>query len=171
LKNYCTIPRLILLNFSADIRYGKYQLFALLFDMNVLFEEYVFQQLKRSAGSIVKISRQRSIPFWRRRTIRPDIVLEINQKKYIIDTKWKVLPNSSPSIEDLKQLYIYCRYFKSNKGILLYPLATNQKTTMPLPYLDEDKDIDCQLVFVNILNKEGQLEKGIGEEILEQIGA
>ena len=101
--------------------------------------------------------------------IRPDIVIEINQEKYILDTKWKILPNASPSIEDLKQLYIYCRYFKSTKGILLYPFVNTQKATPPLPFLDEDKDIDCQLLFVNVLNDNGQLKRGIGKEILEQI--
>lgn len=161
------LARLILLNFSADIRYGKHLLFALLFDMNVLFEEYIFRQLQQLASKTLQISRQRSVPFWRRRNIRPDIVLDYHQEQYIIDTKWKVLPTGSPSMEDLKQLYIYCRYFKASKGILLYPIATAPKITPPLPFLDEAKDIDCQLLFITVLKEDGGLKQGIGSEILD----
>lgn len=162
------LARLILLNFSADIRYGSHHLFALLFDMNVLFEEYIFRQLQQQVGKTLQISRQRSIPFWRRRNIRPDIVVNYQQEKYIIDTKWKILlPHSpSPTIEDLKQLYIYCRYFKATKGILLFPTSKATHNTTAQPFLDETKDISCQLVLVNIIDKQGKLKQGLGKELL-----
>ena len=160
------LTRLILLNFNTDIRYGRHHLFALLFDMNALFEEYIFRQLQREAGATLKVSRQRSLPFWRRRSIRPDIVVETQQGRYIIDTKWKVLPTASPSIEDLKQLYIYCRYFKATKGILLYPSAHQQTPSPPQPFLDEEQAISGQLLFVNVLDDNGGLKKGLGRELL-----
>ena len=164
------IARLILMNFSSDIRYGQHQLLAILFDMNILFEEYIFQQLKNTSGVSIKISRQRSIPFWQRRSIRPDIIMELNGDKIVLDTKWKVLQASSPAMEDLKQMYIYCRYFKANKGILLFPSA-NPKIDQPkaTPFLDTESEINCQVQFINVMNQNGQLKRNLGQEILQQI--
>lgn len=164
------LTRLILMNFSSDIRYGQHQLLAILFDMNVLFEEYIFQQLKNITGVPIKISRQRSIPFWQRRSIRPDIIIEINGEKTVLDTKWKILRSSSPSMEDLKQMYIYCRYFKAKKGILLYPSSsTTTDKTISNPFLDEVDKIECQVQFINVIDEDGQLKKGIGREIIQQV--
>jgi len=164
------IARLILMNFSSDIRYGQHQLLAILFDMNVLFEEYIFQQLKNTTGIPIKISRQRSIPFWQRRSIRPDIIMELKGKKIVLDTKWKVLQSTNPAMEDLKQMYIYCRYFNSTKGVLLFPSAS-QKIDPPIaiPFLDEASAITCQVQFINVINQEGQLKRNLGQEIFEQI--
>ncbi len=161
------LARLILMNFSSDIRYGQHQLLAILFDMNVLFEEYIFQQLKNTSGSSIKISRQRSIPFWQRRSIRPDIIIEINGDKIVLDTKWKILKSATPSMEDLKQMYIYCRYFKAKKGILLFPSPGNiNNKTISNPFLDEVDGIECQLQFINVIDPNGQLKRGIGKEII-----
>ena len=159
------LAQLILLNFSSDIRYGKHQLIALLFDMNLLFEEYIYIQLKRIASPRLLIKRQTSIPFWQRRSIRPDIIVEIEGKKIVLDTKWKVLDNGRPSIEDLKQMYIYCRYFKAQRGILLFPTAQPTNKTTTQPFLDEAKNIHCQILLLNVLDKVGQLKENIGEEL------
>jgi len=164
------LARLILMNFSSDIRYGQHQLLAILFDMNVLFEEYIFQQLKNTSGIPIKISRQRSIPFWQRRSIRPDIIIEMNGTKTVLDTKWKVLKSGSPSMEDLKQMYIYCRYFKAKKGVLIFPSASLEMgQPKATPFLDESSEIDCQIQFINVINKDGELKRKLGKEILQKI--
>lgn len=164
------LARLILMNFSSDIRYGQHQLLAILFDMNVLFEEYIFQQLKNTTGVPIKISRQRSIPFWQRRSIRPDIIMEIEGEKIVLDTKWKILRSASPSMEDLKQMYIYCRYFKAEKGVLLFPSAsTDIDPPTATPFLDTTSEINCQIQFINVINQDGALKQNLGQEILEAI--
>ncbi len=164
------LARLILMNFSSDIRYGQHQLLAILFDMNVLFEEYIFQQLKKTSGVPIKISRQRSIPFWQRRSIRPDIIIERDGEKIVLDTKWKILKSATPSMEDLKQMYIYCQYFKASKGVLLFPSTRSEfHQAIATPFLDETSRIYCQVQFINVINSEGQLKSNIGQEILQQI--
>ena len=163
------LTQLIVMNSSSDIRYGQHSLMALLFDMNMLFEEYIFQQIKRAAGKDIKVSRQTSIPFWQRRIIRPDILIEIAGEKIVLDTKWILLANKSPAIADLKQMYIYCRYFKATKGILLYPWAGSTPQTITQPYLDGAENIDCQLQFLNVLDEVGQLKRNIGKEILREV--
>ena len=168
-KTLIELARLILMNYSSDIRYGQHSLIALLFDMNLLFEEYIFQQIKRAAGKTIKVSRQTSIPFWQRRTIRPDILIEVEGKRIVLDTKWILLSNKNPAIADLKQMYIYCRYFKSEKGILLYPYNGPHTSTITQPFLDESDGIICQLQFVNVLDAFGELKRNIGEEIIKEV--
>lgn len=163
------LSRLILFNFSPDIRSGRHHLFALLFDMNKLFEEYVFHQLKRLASDRIKVKRQIAKPFWQRRMIRPDLLLEVDGQRFVLDTKWKVLQNNSPSIEDLKQLYIYCQYFSAERGILLYPQVHNVENTAMIPFqsADNQKDIKKgQVLFVDILTADGQLNRRLGEELI-----
>lgn len=116
------LAKLILMNYNPDLRNGDLNVLALLFDMNKLFEEYVFRVLKRSEDLFnYSVQRQNSKNFWESKTIRPDIVLIKNGKKYILDTKWKILESAVPSDADLKQMYVYNLYFNSEKSILLYP--------------------------------------------------
>ncbi len=163
------ISRLILLNFSPDIRSGQHHLFALLFDMNKLFEEYVFWKLKALENDQLKVQRQASKPFWQRRTIRPDLIIQIGKRKYVLDTKWKVLQNNSPSMEDLKQLYIYCQYFDAELGILLYPKVHAIGNSSIIPFQlaqNEAATIHGQVLFLNILDQAGQLNKNLGKELI-----
>ncbi|MEM6316869.1 MAG: hypothetical protein AAF960_04325 [Bacteroidota bacterium] len=170
--------RLILLNFSPDIRYGQHHLFALLFDMNQLYEEYVFWQLKRLENERITVRRQTSRPFWQRRTIRPDLVVQVDDTIFVLDTKWKLLSSNprtgkQPPIEDLKQLYIYCQYFSASKGILLYPKVSDaQKNTSPIPFQSFDSGenkVKGQVLFLPILKEDGMLNRRLGAEIFERL--
>lgn len=164
------ISRLILFNFSPDIRNGQHHLFALLFDMNKLFEEYVFRRLKLLENDKLKVQRQTAKPFWQRRMIRPDLVFQIGDKKYVLDTKWKVLNRETPSMEDLRQLYIYCQYFNAEQGVLFYPNVHQLANKKAIPFQPTEKEglfIKGQILFGDILEDEGNLNKRIGQEILD----
>ncbi|MFK7979378.1 MAG: McrC family protein [Saprospiraceae bacterium] len=163
------ISRLILMNFSPDIRGGQHHLFALLFDMNKLFEEYVFWKLKALENEQIKVQRQASKPFWQRRTIRPDLVVQIDERRYVLDTKWKVLKSNSPSMEDLRQLYIYGQYFEAERGVLLYPKVNAIENSPSIPFQPTQKEpssIHGQVLFLNILGEDNSLNKTIGKELL-----
>lgn len=166
------ISRLILLNFSPDIRSGRHHLFALLFDMNQLFEEYVFRRLKVLENDNLKVQRQTAKPFWQRRMIRPDLLLQIGDKKYVLDTKWKVLNKIAPSMEDLRQLYIYCQYFHAEQGVLIYPNVhqLENKKAIPFQPIEEERfTVKGQILFSAILEESGGLNKKIGQDILDVI--
>ena len=140
--------------------------------MNKLFEEYVFWKLKALENEQIKVQRQASKPFWQRRTIRPDLVLQIGQRKYVLDTKWKVLQNNAPSIEDLKQLYVYGQYFKAERGVLLYPKMHTLKNSPVIPFQpieNETPTIYGQVLFLPILTESGKLNKEIGKELLTSL--
>lgn len=164
------IARLLLLNYSPDIRSGQHQLLAILFDMNVLFEEYVYQQLKRLRVTDFSVQRQQQTPFWNRRMLRPDLVINYQGKRMVLDTKWKILQKVSPEISDLKQMFIYNRYFASSYGVLLYPQVHQLKDLAPTPY--ESTVVGalnyCQICFVAVV-KNGTLNRKLGIEIVEKL--
>ncbi len=166
------IARLILLHFSPDIRAGKHHLLALLFDMNLLYEEYVFRQLKQLEKEHLKVSRQTGKPFWQRRIIRPDILLQYHGKNYVLDTKWKIMQSLSPKMEDLKQLYIYCQYFKAENGVLLFPKVGHLEGGHPIPFHAIEgipKNYNCQIQFLEVVNKMGKLNKNLGKQLLDKL--
>jgi 5-methylcytosine-specific restriction enzyme subunit McrC len=113
------LARLILLQYSPDLRSGRQHVLAILFDMNALFEDYVYQCLRKAHGAIVK--RQSSKKFWGNQRLRPDIVIQKENETIVLDTKWKVLSKLRPDDADLRQLYAYQQYWGAAKGYLIYP--------------------------------------------------
>jgi len=159
---------LILKNFQPDIRTGSHHVLAILFDMNQLFEVFIYKQLVKARLADIEIYRQVSRPFWFNRKIRPDIFIKINNQHLILDTKWKVLPDGKPSMEDLKQIFIYNQYFGAQKGILIYPDTGDLSATEAQPYHPLPDGIAagyCEIKFVDIL-KNNKLNTNIGKEIL-----
>lgn len=124
------IARLIILNYAPNVSSGSEKMLALLFDMNSLWEEYILIRIKQAIQQDdVRVYGQQSKTFWKNISIRPDIVIEKGtsepKERYIIDTKWKNIDNSDPSTNDLRQMYVYNEYWKSEKAMLLYP--SNEK--------------------------------------------
>jgi 5-methylcytosine-specific restriction enzyme subunit McrC len=115
-----TIARLVILNYAPNVSKGSERMLALLFDMNSLWEEYALIRLKQAATE-EQVDGQQSKSFWNGTKIRPDIVIEKDSQKFVIDTKWKCIDNSTPSTNDLRQMYVYNEYWKSSKAMLLYP--------------------------------------------------
>ena len=116
------IARLIILNYAPNIKSGSEQMLALLFDMNVLWEEYILIRLKQVAEEKgFTVEGQNSKGFWKNISIRPDIVIQKENETFIIDTKWKNIDYSEPSTHDLRQMYVYNEYWDSKKAMLLYP--------------------------------------------------
>ena len=125
----CELAKLIILNYSPDINHGNQKMIALLFDMNELWEEYVLVQLKKEVNNEnspfykqFTIQGQTRKYIWNSNFIQPDIeiVSTSTNETYIIDTKWK-RPGYSASVEDLRQIYTYARFWDAKTVMLLYP--------------------------------------------------
>jgi 5-methylcytosine-specific restriction enzyme subunit McrC len=164
------LAKLLLLNYNPDIKGGSNNVLAILFDMNVLFEEYVFRQIRRAAPERVKVSRQAKEDFWETQTVRPDIVIQKGDVAYVLDTKWKVLWKTKPSDSDLKQMYVYHHYFKAKKTFLVYPEVNDLGIRNGRFHMPKEEGFECELRFLNLLDGDGGLNDRIGWEVLEWVG-
>ena len=161
-KRGVELAKLILLNFSPDIQTGSNNVIAILFDMNELWERYIYRLLSKDQDKgNYTVSAQQSMSFWENKKIRPDIVYqkEINgeNQTFVIDTKWKLIDSNKPGDNDLKQMYAYNMYWDSVKSILLYPKSNQEKTNFGKFHQGRDKiDNLCKLGFIKVwdINKE-----------------
>tara|TARA_B110000902_G_scaffold105351_1_gene124569 strand:+ start:282 stop:797 length:516 start_codon:yes stop_codon:yes gene_type:complete len=169
---------MIILNYSPDIRSGQENMLTLLFDMNKLWEEYVYRMLLRTKEDNLTVSFQNKQVFWEGRTIRPDLVLirkNANNEceTFVIDTKWKVLDAAKPkpSDNDLKQMYVYNLYWNAKRSMLLYPNSKgiDEKFGNYWKGRESSEVNQCKVGFVNVLNELGHLDFEIGTKILNKI--
>jgi 5-methylcytosine-specific restriction enzyme subunit McrC len=127
-----SIAAMILLNFRPDIQKGHNHVLAILFDMNDLWEEYVFRQLIKQYNAVRQVHRT----IWRKdavdqsvtKSVRPDIVLLSDDKTLIVDTKWKLPEYDIPGDADLKQMFVYNEYWEGANSVLMYPKETGSHT-------------------------------------------
>lgn len=163
------ISKFIILNFAPNISSGSENMLALLFDMNNLWEEYVLARLKQSNRDF-SVYGQQSHSFWNGISIRPDIVLDNGSDKFIIDTKWKNISYSKPSTHDLRQMYVYNDYWKSDKAMLLYP--SNETSFSGFISFEENNSKNnihkCGLGKISIFNEDDKtLKESIGDDIID----
>lgn len=155
------IAKLILLNYMPDQVHHRNNVLALMFDMNRLWEEYVYVILKRELKG-VDVSAQQSKPFWKNKTIRPDIVVlpAKDKKPLVIDTKWKLPKDNTPSDGDLKQMYTYHKYWDADHTILLYPGTESSKCNEG-KFRDEksgnDGNLTCHICFTQFIETDNKL--------------
>lgn len=152
------ISKMIILNYSPSIQSGQDNMLTLLFDMNLLWEEYIYRILKKYPQEGFEINGQESQKFWEFKKIKPDLVLKQGTETFIIDTKWKVIRENDPSDDDLKQMFAYNLYWKSEKSILLYP-RTNQTDSdfgnYHFSHLDNNQ---CKLGFVDLIHENRKID-------------
>ena len=169
------LAKLIILNYSPDINHGQQKMIALLFDMNVLWEEHVLKSLKKHAINYLEenweVTGQSSKTFYgSHRTIRPDIVLKKGDETIIIDTKWKRPNNKAASIEDLRQMYAYARFWNTNKVVILYPGEQYDSGYKSYPN-HNDHPIDhhqCKIAMVNVTSN-GVLSEDLAQDVIHLV--
>ncbi|WP_336703496.1 McrC family protein [Chryseobacterium indologenes] len=157
-ENALQIAKLLLLNYHPDVSRGKNNVLALMFDMNRLWEQFIYVVLKKNIQHIdIKVRAQQSKEFWRSETgtsrMKPDIILEHNGNRIVLDTKWKNLNGRFlPSPEDLRQMYAYHRYFKATKTALVYPGEESKLIAGDYSAIEHDEVTDkltCGVAFIS----------------------
>ncbi|PKG24272.1 McrC family protein [Niallia nealsonii] len=142
---------------------------ALLFPMEKVFEAYVGRNLKRAlVGTDWNISLQDKgyYLFERQFALRPDILIEKENRRIILDTKWKRLRNEPRynygiSQTDMYQMYAYAKKYNTNEIWLLYPINDEMINAESIEFTSDDSVV-VKVFFVDVSN--------INESINELIG-
>ena len=134
--------------------------FALLFDMNLLFESFVYSYLKKSSNfqDIKSQDRTHHLAYENgigRFRLKPDIV--INGGKIIAYTKWKILSEDKAYNgvlqDDMYQLYAYgTKYDNCEKIYLIYPF---DELIIKNSYnYFKNKELKLDILFFDVYKKE-----------------
>jgi 5-methylcytosine-specific restriction enzyme subunit McrC len=174
------LARLIILNYSPDIRGGREDVLAILFDMNSLFERYVYVQLKRAeakqAFRRISFRAQVSCRFWSaddmQKSIRPDIIAQIgtgpDYERVVMDTKWKIPGDGKPSAADLQQMHAYNVQFGARRSFLLYPRVGTKADVQGRfsrgEALQPSFDHNCAMVFLELFEGD-KLRRDLGKNL------
>jgi 5-methylcytosine-specific restriction enzyme subunit McrC len=142
-----------------------------MFDMNRLWEAYVYQVIRKAVKENEKVSAQQSKDFWESthvsNKIRPDMLLEFGEHRIILDTKWKMPENSKPADSDLHQMFAYNIRFKAKRSYLLYPSQDMKNILIEGEFLDSS-DHYCGLAFLPI-TEEGKLSTRFIDEFVTNL--
>ena len=158
--------KIFLLGNTFTPRKGDDLGFALLFDMNALFESYVGNFIKKSfPGTILQHSEKHLVEDPKSFKLRPDIFLK---GEFIADTKWKIIRQDINESEkkykisqaDLYQLYAYGKKHECSKLYLIYPKIDGAKqepmkfryddeTQLEILYFDLEKDSENNELIKN----------------------
>lgn len=160
--NALELAKMFIFRYMPDLNYGKDRLFALLFDMNALWEEYTYRILQQYKPEGYKVSFQDVKRFWEYKTIRPDIVIrDPHRNTFIIDAKWKLHAYKNPAADDLKQMFAYNLLWRAEKSVLVYPNNQDHINTLEgkYHYLPPDfANNSCQQAFVSVVKDDGFLD-------------
>src|ERR1035437_2379503 len=178
-KEAIDIAAMLLLNYRPDIRGGNNHVLAILFDMNELWEEYVYRQLRKNLKQGWYIKAQNQKRFWeedsgyRYKIIKPDIAIINDKDCVIIDTKWKLPENNIPSDRDLKQMFVYNEYWTGKTALLLYPDKKYLKSPFfsSGSYKEKPSTIGthkCSVLKMSVLNEANNgLDSQFGNRIIK----
>ena len=159
--------KVFLMNKSFTTFSGDSTSRALLFPMESVYESYVAQQIRKifcpdgwevssqDKGHYLFVEPKRQF------ALRPDIVLEMDGRTVIMDTKWKSLVdneriNYGISQADMYQMYAYSKKYKAPEIWLLYPVNDDMRDHTDIRF-DSGDGTTVNVFFVDVANIEDSL--------------
>lgn len=159
--------KVFLMNKSFTTFSGDSTSRALLFPMESIYESYVAQQIRKmfcpegwevssqDKGHYLFVEPKRQF------ALRPDIVLELDGRTVIMDTKWKSLVdneriNYGISQADMYQMYAYSKKYKTSEIWLLYPVNDDMRDHTDIRF-DSGDGTTVNVFFVDVANIEDSL--------------
>lgn len=169
-ENAINIARLILLNYHPDLSTGRIDVLALMFDMNLLWEQFVYKSLRKHLKDYI-VKTQTSKPFWGSVKMKPDILIENGSTKIVLDTKWKNIGDNNPSPEDLRQMYAYSKFHGNALTALVYPSdGENSYNSKPFHKHEQYCGVMKLKVENNVKDWQEEIARYISKEILLSTG-
>lgn len=163
-----TLASMIIKSYCPIMTFGQLPVLALMFDMNYLFEDFIFNVMKKSISELGYEVHRRKKKFWKTKEIKPDLTITKGDRTIILDTKWKVPQDGVPSDSDLKQVFVYNHFFESSDSILLYPWSSvfqevNQADLYgiyhkPLSLKGLSIENSCRVETINFFNEDKQFD-------------
>lgn len=130
--------------------------FALLFDMNLLFESYVGAYLKKKGLHVsLQDKGKHLVEEPRKFALKPDIVITKEDKIIIADTKWKIIKEEKDiSQSDMYQLFAYGKKYNNEELYLIYPKDGEMQPALAYEY-EKEKKLNLKVLFFDVAVDEG----------------
>ena len=150
---------------------GSHVALALLFPMEKVFESFVAAKFRKLISGKFNVRTQDTTYSLfdspnRAFALRPDIVLEFDGYKVVLDTKWKLLSdkasNCGISQSDMYQMYAYGKKYEAERVVLLYP-NSDKVSKKDMGYLSND-NVRVDVAFIDLRDSDNSIKK-----ILSQI--
>lgn len=132
-RDYCVLflENSVSFNYKNDLK-----LFAFLLPMEYVFEDFIFGFIEKELNNVkAKSQSQKYLDVEEHFKMKLDLLLEVNEKKIIADTKYKMVYDITSdnkkgiSQNDLYQMVSYAIRFGATDIKLLYPTSVKNKTT------------------------------------------
>ena len=157
---------------SVDLSKNKFENITLVWDMNKLFEEFIFELIKRKIPECHASAQKTKRLLVRNKETRRDTKVDILVQKpeVIIDTKYKKFTNFKEiSSADIYQVTTYCLLHKYHRAILLYPQFENEEPDIKNYHLNNDGD-QYRIDFCTINLKYNDLkDKDTQKDIVDKL--
>lgn len=138
---YLNLAKLFLENMTVELQSSRFKTFSLIFDMNILFEEFIGEILRRYKSKILSGTELRDCDIYLQANnvkkqwlvtepeqmfmLIPDIIFKRGKIELIVDTKYKLLDLGAEHLgvsqSDIYQMFAYGKKYGCRKIILLYP--------------------------------------------------
>jgi 5-methylcytosine-specific restriction enzyme subunit McrC len=153
-KKPFNLAKMFIENTSVDLTKNKFENITLVWDMNKLFEEFIFELIKRKIPECQAIAQKPKRLLKKGNTTCRDTKVDIfiQRPQIIIDTKYKKITNFDDVLSaDIYQVITYCLLHNYNHAILLYPRWNEEKPEIPQYFLNTvKKDIKIDFKTINL---------------------
>jgi 5-methylcytosine-specific restriction enzyme subunit McrC len=123
--------------------------FALLFDMNLLFESYVGDYLKKKGLDVsLQDKGKHLVEEPKKFALKPDIVIKHENKIIVADTKWKIIKEEKDiSQSDMYQLFAYGKKYKNQQLYLIYPTSSEKELEL---FYEYENGLNLHVLFFDV---------------------
>jgi len=172
MKEYSQILKwckVFLQNKSFTTFSGSSVAYALLFPMEIVYEAYIANLLKRNLPNNEYFLRTQDRTHHlfddpKRFSIRPDLVIQKENKNVVLDTKWKILKNDPTtnygiSQADMYQMFAYHYKYNAECVITIYPWNNSFNEKPELIRYSGIDSVTVYIFFVNLFDVDNSIKR------------